>query len=44
MKEELIEMEAMTFMRGRSIANQFIIIDEAPFLMMVDLLSFSYNG
>jgi len=29
MKDELIEMEAMTFMRGRSIANQFIIIDEA---------------
>ena len=29
LKDELIEMEAMTFMRGRSIANQFIIIDEA---------------
>lgn len=28
-KDELIELEAMTFMRGRSIANQFIIIDEA---------------
>ncbi|MGB2631088.1 MAG: PhoH family protein [Candidatus Omnitrophota bacterium] len=28
-KEEIIELEAMTFMRGRSIPNQFIIIDEA---------------
>ncbi|MFC1548879.1 PhoH family protein [Candidatus Omnitrophota bacterium] len=28
-KEELIELEAMTFMRGRSIPNRFIIIDEA---------------
>ena len=28
-EDELIELEAMTFMRGRSIANQFIIIDEA---------------
>ena len=28
-KEGIIEMEAMTFMRGRSIPNQFIIIDEA---------------
>ncbi|MBF0253356.1 MAG: PhoH family protein [Candidatus Omnitrophica bacterium] len=27
--DQIIEMEAMTFMRGRSIANQFIIIDEA---------------
>jgi len=29
LKDELIELEAITFMRGRSIANQFIIIDEA---------------
>lgn len=29
MKEELMELEAMTFMRGRSIPNSFIIIDEA---------------
>jgi PhoH-like ATPase len=29
LREEIIELEAMTFMRGRSIANQFIIIDEA---------------
>ncbi len=28
-KEELIEMEAMTFMRGRSIPDCFIVIDEA---------------
>ena len=28
-KEELIELEAMTFMRGRSIPDSFIIIDEA---------------
>jgi PhoH-like ATPase len=28
-KEGIIELEAMTFMRGRSIPNQFIIIDEA---------------
>jgi len=28
-KEELIELEAMTFMRGRSIPDRFIIIDEA---------------
>lgn len=28
-KEEIIEMEAMTFMRGRSIPDRFIIIDEA---------------
>jgi PhoH-like ATPase len=28
-KEGTIELEAMTFMRGRSIPNQFIIIDEA---------------
>lgn len=28
-KDQLIEMEAITFMRGRSIANQYIIIDEA---------------
>lgn len=27
--EEVIELEAMTFMRGRSIPNRFIIIDEA---------------
>ncbi|MBD3379307.1 MAG: AAA family ATPase [Candidatus Omnitrophica bacterium] len=27
-KEEIIELEAMTFMRGRSIPNRFIIIDE----------------
>jgi PhoH-like ATPase len=29
MKEEIIELEAMTFMRGRSIPERFIIIDEA---------------
>jgi len=29
MKEDIIELEAMTFMRGRSIPNRFIIIDEA---------------
>ena len=29
MKDEIIELEAMTFMRGRSIPNRFIIIDEA---------------
>ncbi|MDP8257920.1 MAG: PhoH family protein [Candidatus Aadella gelida] len=29
MKEKIIELEAMTFMRGRSIPNRFIIIDEA---------------
>ena len=29
LKDEIVELEAMTFMRGRSIANQFIIIDEA---------------
>jgi len=29
MKEEIIELEAMTFMRGRSIPDRFIIIDEA---------------
>ncbi|KJJ85983.1 PhoH family protein [Candidatus Omnitrophus magneticus] len=28
-KEDVIVLEAMTFMRGRSIAEQFIIIDEA---------------
>jgi len=28
-RDEFIELEAITFMRGRSIANQFIIIDEA---------------
>ncbi|MGB2599764.1 MAG: PhoH family protein [Candidatus Omnitrophota bacterium] len=28
-QEGVIELEAMTFMRGRSIPNQFIIIDEA---------------
>jgi PhoH-like ATPase len=28
-KDGIIELEAMTFMRGRSIPNQFIIIDEA---------------
>jgi len=28
-KEEIIELEAMTFMRGRSIPDRFIIIDEA---------------
>ena len=28
-KTEIIELEAMTFMRGRSIPNRFIIIDEA---------------
>ncbi|MFH1847250.1 MAG: PhoH family protein [Candidatus Omnitrophota bacterium] len=28
-KEEVIELEAMTFMRGRSIPHRFIIIDEA---------------
>ena len=28
-KDEIIELEAMTFMRGRSIPNRFIIIDEA---------------
>ncbi|MDP8298584.1 MAG: PhoH family protein [Candidatus Tantalella remota] len=28
-KEEVIELEAMTFMRGRSIPDRFIIIDEA---------------
>lgn len=29
MEEEIIELEAMTFMRGRSIPDRFIIIDEA---------------
>ena len=29
MKEEVIELEAMTFMRGRSIPDRFIVIDEA---------------
>ena len=29
MKDEIIELEAMTFMRGRSIPDRFIIIDEA---------------
>ena len=29
MKEDIIELEAMTFMRGRSIPDRFIIIDEA---------------
>jgi len=29
MRDEIIELEAMTFMRGRSIPNRFIIIDEA---------------
>ncbi len=28
-REEIIELEAMTFMRGRSIPDRFIIIDEA---------------
>jgi len=28
-KDEIIELEAMTFMRGRSIPDRFIIIDEA---------------
>ncbi|MFH1878414.1 MAG: PhoH family protein [Candidatus Omnitrophota bacterium] len=28
-KEEIIELEALTFMRGRSIPDRFIIIDEA---------------
>ncbi|MFC1479861.1 PhoH family protein [Candidatus Omnitrophota bacterium] len=28
-KEEIIELEAMTFMRGRSIPDRYIIIDEA---------------
>lgn len=28
-KDEIIELEAVTFMRGRSIPNRFIIIDEA---------------
>ncbi|MDD4956627.1 MAG: PhoH family protein [Candidatus Omnitrophica bacterium] len=29
MREDIIELEAMTFMRGRSIPDRFIIIDEA---------------
>ncbi len=29
MREDIIELEAMTFMRGRSIPNTFIVIDEA---------------
>lgn len=29
MKDEVIELEAMTFMRGRSIPDRFIVIDEA---------------
>ena len=29
MSDELIQLEAMTFMRGRSIPERFIIIDEA---------------
>lgn len=29
MEEQIIELEALTFMRGRSIPNRFIIIDEA---------------
>jgi PhoH-like ATPase len=29
LEEQIIEMEALTFMRGRSIPNRFIIIDEA---------------
>ncbi len=29
LKDEIIELEAVTFMRGRSIPNRFIIIDEA---------------
>ena len=29
LKDEIIELEAMTFMRGRSIPDSFIIIDEA---------------
>ncbi|MBD3296887.1 MAG: AAA family ATPase [Candidatus Omnitrophica bacterium] len=28
-KEEIIELEAMTFMRGRSIPDRFVVIDEA---------------
>ncbi len=29
LKDEIIEMEALTYIRGRSISNQFVIIDEA---------------
>ena len=29
MKDQIIEMEALTYIRGRSISNQFVIIDEA---------------
>jgi PhoH-like ATPase len=29
MEKGIIEMEALTYIRGRSIANAFIIIDEA---------------
>ena len=29
LKDEIIEMEALTYIRGRSISNQFVIVDEA---------------
>lgn len=29
MKDQILEMEALTYIRGRSISNQFVIIDEA---------------
>jgi len=29
MRKDIIEIEALTYIRGRSIPNQFIIIDEA---------------
>ncbi len=29
LKAEIVEMEALTYIRGRSISNQFVIIDEA---------------
>ncbi|MDA3831954.1 MAG: PhoH family protein [Spirochaetales bacterium] len=29
LKDQIIEMEALTYIRGRSISNQFVIVDEA---------------
>ncbi len=47
MREEIIELEAMTFMRGRSIPDSFIVIDEAQNLTpheVKTIISRSGNG
>jgi PhoH-like ATPase len=37
MKKEIVELEALTYIRGRSIPNQFIIIDEAQNLTPLEV-------